>query len=618
MFIISNLFFPIFLASGFYCIGFFFIKNFNLIKIVKKISNPIYQYSSFGIVLFLFFFYPIFFLGIIKNYLYKYIFLFIVLLGLFNFFYFSELIINFFKNKNFKNFLFNKNYIYLYFFLLYFFISLAPVTSGDSVAYHGFVSKYVVQNGIFPSENFDLALALAGVGEFLNAFAFSINANQFTTFLHFLGLLSMFGIFEKVIDINLIDLKNKQFLLLLFLSCPVLIFLISSSKPHFFYISLILFCYSSLIHINQFKKKNEISIIFIICIIFCSIAFDAKLTFAISFFLIVLNYFLIATRILRYYKIIFISICATIFLILPHLIWKQKVYNYSFYFFLFNPLPMNIPGYSSLLNLINHYESERFPLSLFIPFSLGNLTTILGIGFFSVYYLFREKFVNNKIFIFNILFFILFISFFGQKSSRFYLEIYLFIILLFILIFNRIKNHFFIRFFRVLIYIQSFFVFFLLLFGTLFLFPGSLTNNLNKKVLSNFASGYNLYNWVNKTLPAESKLITLHRSTYFSSNQVFYLDFVNYVDFNNIDQRNYWLLKLKKQNPKFILFHGIDNTFNYASYNFKDCLGGLFASQKNVGFEEARNPFNQRRVHYDGQLYTFYADRLPQCVKKNN
>ena len=56
MFIISNLFFPIFLASGFYCIGFFFIKNFNLIKIVKKISNPIYQYSSFGIVLFLFFF----------------------------------------------------------------------------------------------------------------------------------------------------------------------------------------------------------------------------------------------------------------------------------------------------------------------------------------------------------------------------------------------------------------------------------------------------------------------------------------------------------------------------------------------------------------------------------
>ena len=241
---------------------------------------------------------------------------------------------------------------------------------------------------------------------------------------------------------------------------------------------------------------------------------------------------------------------------------------------------MNISGYSSLLNLINHYESERFPLSLFIPFSLANLTTILGIGCISIYYLFREKFLNKKIFIFNIFFFILFISFFGQKSSRFYLEIYLFIILLFILIFNRIKNHFFITFFRILIYIQSFFVFCLLLFGIFFLFPGSLTSNLNKKVLSNFGYGYNLYNWVNITLPAGSNLITFHRSTYFSSNQVSFLDFINYVEFDDKVNKDYWLLKLKKQNPNFILFYGSSNYFNYKSYNFESCLGGLFASKK--------------------------------------
>ena len=60
--IVNNIIFPIFFASGFYCIGLFLIKILKLIKIVEKISNPIYQYCSFGIVSFLFIFYPIFFL----------------------------------------------------------------------------------------------------------------------------------------------------------------------------------------------------------------------------------------------------------------------------------------------------------------------------------------------------------------------------------------------------------------------------------------------------------------------------------------------------------------------------------------------------------------------------
>jgi hypothetical protein len=613
-----NLISSILLASGFFFLGFLSVSFLKLEKIINRISNPIYQYSLFGIVFFLLFLYPVFFLGVIKSYIYKYIALIIIFLGIINFLFFYTIIIKYLKKKIIINYFFNKNYIYLLFLLLFFFLSLSPITSGDSLGYHGIASKYILQNGSFPSENFDLGLALVGIGEYLNAFAFSVNAYQFTSFIQFLGLISIFGLFKKIIDKNKIDLQSKQFFYLLLLSCPVLIFLISSSKPQFFYIALIIFCYSTLIHIREFKKKNEVSIIFIISVLFCSVAFAAKLSFSVSFFLIVLNFFFLVRRIFILKKIVIFSIVLSVLLILPNLFWKQEIYNYPFYFFFLNPLPMNIPGYSLFLDLIHLYENEKFPLSLFIPTSLGHLTGFIGVGFFSVYYLIKEKFYNKKIFLFNIFFFIIIISIFGQRSSRFYLEIYLLSILLLILIFEDIKDKLTFKIFKILLYFQSIYVFSILVFGVLSLFPGSLTDKWNKEILSKNASGYNLYNWVNNILPLDSRIITYHRSGYFSDNETFFLDFVNFVDFNIYDQRNYWLLKLKHKKPKFILFYGKESNFSYGSYNFKNCLGELFASQKNVGFHETRNPFNNNREYYNGYIYIFDYEKLPHCVIKNN
>ena len=95
--IVNNIIFPIFFASGFYCIGLFLIKIFKLIKIVEKISNPIYQYCSFGIVSFLFIFYPIFFFNVFNSGSIKYIAFTILILGIINFLYFSSQLINYFK-----------------------------------------------------------------------------------------------------------------------------------------------------------------------------------------------------------------------------------------------------------------------------------------------------------------------------------------------------------------------------------------------------------------------------------------------------------------------------------------------------------------------------------------
>ena len=614
--IIFNLVSSILFASGFFFIGYLCITILKIEKIIKEISIPVYQYCSFGIIIFLVLLYPFFFLGLLNNYLFKYLSIFVLLLGCFNYIFFFKKILDFYKKNINKIYQFNINYFYLLFLISYLFLSLAPITSGDSVAYHGAAAKYILNNGTFPKEIFDLNLVLAGVGEFLNAFALSISAYQFTSLIHFIGLISIFGIFSKLLDDYFVDLKNKQLFFLLILSCPVLIFLLSTSKPQFFYSALILFSYSSLIHILKFKKKSEIAILFIISVVFCSIAFNAKSSFAISFFLIVINYFFLIKKKSKFYIIIFASIFISIFLLVPHLIWKQYIFNYPFYNFLFNPLPMNIPGFLLKLNEIHSYDSAGFPISLLIPLSFSKLTTFLGFGCFYLYFLIIKKFPNKKIFLSNIIFFLFVMSFFGQKTSRFYLEIYLFTILICVTIFHDIKNNSFFKILRILIYLQSIFVFILLTFSILILFPGSINKEWNRKVLSSYANGYNLYNWVNSILPSNSKIITSHRSTYFSSNIVFFLDFIYFVEVDNAYQKNYWLLKLKQQNPNFILFYGKNNNFSYSEYNFKNCTEGLYASKKDVGFHETRSPFNKGKEAYNSYIYKFNSEKLPDCVKK--
>jgi hypothetical protein len=119
--IIFNLVFSILLASGFFLIGYLCVVILKIEKIIKKISSPIYQYCLFGIIFFLVLLYPIFFLGLIKSYLYKYISLFVVFLGFFNFIFFSKKILYFYKKNINKINYFNINYFYILFLLLYFF-----------------------------------------------------------------------------------------------------------------------------------------------------------------------------------------------------------------------------------------------------------------------------------------------------------------------------------------------------------------------------------------------------------------------------------------------------------------------------------------------------------------
>lgn len=619
--IILNLFLSFFIGVGFFFLGKFLLNFFRLLSIIKFISNPIYQYPIFGVVIFIFILFPFFLLGIFHVNLFKIFTYFIVLIGLagvlLNIINFTTFI-NEYK-KIFLNFKFEKLLVLILIFL-YFFISLAPVTSGDSLSYHLTVAKYIIANGSLPLDEMDFEGKLAGIGEFLNAFAISIDAEQFTSFLHFFGLISILGIIKKFSDNENLNSNNKYILMLLVLSCPLLIFLIYSSKPHFFYLSLVFFACSFLLILNKIKNNTKVFLkIFFLTNTMLLVAVNAKINFLLSFFIINIIFLYNYMKFFKkkfFLKYSFYILFLFVFGLLPFPIWKSINYNYPFYYFFINPLPINIPVYIDFLSYSKSYLSEKFPLILFLPSRPGDFTETLGVGCLLIYFFIKYSFKNKKIYIITISFFCLIVFFFGQKTSRFYLEIYLFIILVSTQFLKKINNRKLFLIFSYGIYLQSLIVIISLSWAVINIFPGSISSNQRDKILSNFADGYKLIQWVNSVIPKNSTIIIGHRSTFFLSGKYISPQPLGYMKYNSV-YKNYYLDQINKKNPEFILFYGSQLKFNYGEFNFKECVGNLYAEKENVGHFASRNPFNSQKAKYNGYIYYFDNSKIPNCVKSN-
>jgi hypothetical protein len=619
--VILDLCLSILLGYGFYFVGKLFVSIFHLKNIIKHISNPIYQYPIIGISIFLFILFPFFLLGIFNNSFFKFFSYLIITIGLLSFSSSYNNFYNFiYKNKKkFKKITLVKVLVVTLIFL-YLLISLSPVTSADSLSYHLAVAKLINKNGIFSNDQLDFEGKLAGIGEFLNAFAISINAEQFTSFVNFLGLIAILGIINKFSCTQKIKEDSKYFLMLLVLSCPSLIFLISSSKPQFLYISLVFFSYSFLVIINTIKKSYKyILTVFVLVNILLLVAVNAKLSFLLSFCIINFIFFYYLEKQFNkkfFFRIICLFFLLIIFGLLPFVIWKSINYQYPFYNFLINPLPLNLPVYDNFSQFLKNYQSEKFPFILLFPLEIGDLTQVIGLGFLGLIFLFINKFKKKFFFITVILLFIIIIFLIGQKTSRFYLEIFFFTILILTLLIKKIQNQKIFILFKYLIFFQSFAVIFALTLGVVNIFPGSLNSYLKDKVLTNYADGYSLIKWTNLVLPKDTKIIISHRSKFFLNVNYIHTDPLGYMNYNSI-HKNYYLNKIKDQNPSFILFYGSKASFNYGEFNFEDCIYELFAKKENAGFHATRNPFNTNNIMYDAYIYYFNNSKMPNCVKSN-
>ena len=587
------------LFFGLYQLGDFIFKNLIIKNIFSKISEIKYQniliavnflaailfpivlyfkYSTYLIVLVA---YILFVLGTIRIYLiYK------------NF--------NYLKNINLKKISFEK-YIFGLLIIGFFFIGLGPVNHSDSLDYHVSVAQYILSEGKFPNTINNPHHLLAGAGEVIMSIGYVFAAEQFGTLIQFSGLISLIGIFKKFS-------KKEYIYVLLAISSPIILFLVSSPKPQ-----LLPLCTNavvfSLFFFNPekiYKKDKEIYYLIPIGLIFLINSINMKFSFILSssilsFYIIKLIY---KKKIIKEALLLIFLSLSTFYL--PTIYWKYLNFGGNFFEYLINPIPTHIAGMENFKSYLTNFQRQSSFIYAFFPKNFKEITGAIGLGTFSVLFLYklkRKKFETLII----ISFFVMITFLFGQPSGRFFLEPYFWMLI----IFAKLEHNHIHKYLRYLFSFQFIGTIVAIYFGVFTLSVGSINSKLRDKVMSKSANGYSLYKWGNSEINENDNFISMHRSVSLGNNRAISTTFLFYLEeYHDYNDKLIYIEQIEKSNPKYIL-----SFMNIESLDFfNNCISGLHLTKKNVGNHAARNPFN-RGGYYDGHIYKLKEVKLSECLK---
>tara|TARA_E500000178_G_scaffold355270_1_gene427284 strand:- start:618 stop:2444 length:1827 start_codon:yes stop_codon:yes gene_type:complete len=605
----TNIFVPIWsplisiaLLLGLYSLGKIITKILQVKNIISKVSNPDYQYAMIGSIFLSSFLFPLVIFNnldiklLIK--LISYSLVFLALIEILNFYVSGKI-----HSKQFK---FNNINLFLFLFLIsYFFLSLAPITNADSLDYHVGIPLYIINNNEYPGYKFWMHFTKSGSGELLNTVGLFIRAEQFPSLVQFSGILSISGLLKQN------KAKYHNLYLLLFLSCPVLILLVSSAKPQLNFIGSSALIFALIFFSNEKNFQKNGFLLFILILLFSNI--NGKFSFALSSFLFLNVIFYYCYRNNKTYYLAFIFFVVFFLTLGPKIIWKNNIYGMSIIDALIKPLPTEIYGYQQLYSsLTSCGYSGCIPTWLLFPNSLNTITETLGIGSLIILFSKFKKNLKENLIIVFILLYILLAFFYGQNNPRWFVES--FVWLLIISKYFGYKKEKYIKIFYNITKVQSLGVFFMILFGVFSLTKGVITDDLRDKVLSNSANGYSLFKWSNSKLKNDDILISTHRSFALSNVKTIPGDLFNYIDISNPASKDHFV-EIKSLKPTHILFYDDKKYYKKLS----NCLGNLLYFNEEAGKFSTRNPFNRRNKFYEGYIYEFNYEDLPECaVKKIN
>lgn len=585
-------------------IGFFYsgeyLKNFFKInKIIDEISISSYQNILISTIFFQVILFPLCLYLSISNFILVGLSIAIYLIGLHGIFKKINLI------KDLFNFKVEKKVDFILIFTLilgFFLLASAPVTNIDSLDYHLFSAKHLLQNSSFVTDatNFHSS-KLFGSGEILISLGLVVGSEQFGSLLQFSGLLSILGILRKF--------NANYFFYLILLSSPVLVFFISSIKPQLFSACASGFAFT-LIFLTNFKNYNfnkfEIKkIIFILIILFANT--QVKFSFYLGSFLLII--FLILTnfktkKIIQLIAIIFLSY---ILIVMPFLIWKYQKFGGSFFELFYSPFSTDLYGLSYFKMYLTSL-SEKNNFWFLIPTSFSNFTQSLGFGSLLIISIFFIKKKIETLKFFTLLFSFIFITYFyGQFTARFFFEIYLWMLIFFAVIIKDLKINIF---YNYVLRFQSIIVICVIFYGVVFFTPGIINAKLRDKVLENHALGYKFYKWVNYSLKDTNyPIITFDRAISFSKNYPISRDHLFFVNMSKIEAKPY-VDEIISINPKFLVF--TDDTTTYKKYI--NCTTKIFKIEKNLHTHSIRNPFSKSNKKYDAFIYELDPTLMPNCI----
>ena len=601
---ILSLFNGIILLTSFYYLGELLQKKFKIKKIVEEVSEAPFQNILISVSFFLIIIYPVCLFFPYSNIIIKFLSIIFFIFGIVKIFqnlkYFNVV-----KVKK-KLFILDLDYqLFVIIFLGLALLSFAPVTNADSLDYHLFSAKYLLQNGGFPTDltNFHSS-RLFGAGEIMIALGLVVGSEQFGALVQLSGLLSILGILKKF--------KVSYIFYIILLSSPVLIFFISSIKPQLFSICSSAFVFA-LIFFKKDKKDNfnyydKKKIIIIISLLFLST--QIKFSFFLSAFLLILFLFIENLKIKKIIQLFKIILPLYLLIIFPSIIWKYNNFGGNFIELFYSPFETSLYG----LDFFKYYLtilSERNIYWFVFPTSISNITHSLGLGSLMIICIFNLKKNIQKYYILSMIFIFIVISYYyGQFTARFMFEPYMWTTV-YLIKFHKEFN--IIKYYKYAVRLQAIMFIGVVFYGVIHLTPGVINSEIRDKVLERSAIGYKFFKWVNFQLKnEEGAIISFDRSISFSKNYPISRDHIFFVNMSKPEAKKY-IEEIQRINPKYIVF--AENTTTYKKY--EGCMTKLFKYGKNVYQFAVRNPRSKSSVKHDAYIYEIDTKLMPDCINPN-
>ena len=473
--------------------------------------------------------------------------------------FFAQLIF-FFKNFKFlKNFnqIINKKYSNKEIFILilcpfFFLISILPMTDADSIAMHQNLASRIYLNGLSEINLLkNIEFTLLSNTEILLIFSALLNSDNFGAQLNLITLV-LFILYNLK--------KNKNFIFIL-LSCPLIIFFISTQKLQLFFGLLYLLLFV-LIHKNLIKTKLEFFVLILLLVFYSS----GKLSYALI--TMPLYFYFFYKNAVKFKLILIYSFISFSLIYFPLLANKQIYFgNMVAPFFdnifgsgreLYNAFTLSVR--SSEGWLLNSSDIKLY-LRPFLPNSIYQLSGSLGIIFFLM--LIDFNLLKKTKFIPVIIILLIFAT--GQFLPRYYFESFLLLAYFFNL------NNIFAKF---IVFAQSLAV---LVFSTIFMYLSYIDANVIFDKLSfkeRFSYSYLNYKSYNDLSISENILdINQDRQSIYFDNNISSFRTINvlnsfskksenniidYIDKNSI---KYLIAKSKGNLPNCLILKKIDEIY---------------------------------------------------------
>ena len=474
--------------------------------------------------------------------------------------------------------------------LAFFITSIAPPSMADALDYHYGIPLYLLNFNEIPNPYMWAHGNLLGNGEFINSLAIFLGTDNFASFLQFFAL-SCFLLFLR----DKIQNKKKLLFLCIFvLGSPTLLQLISG--PKFLLFPQILTA-SALLLILEKKKIESSDYIFIAILLMGATQF--KLSFLLSGITVGIFLFLKSFMDNRINILIF-SVILLIIFFGPTFLWNYNQLDDFNYRNIFTAIPQEF-----ITTLSSYRENFKYlyPLNLFLPNSIGSISSILGFQFFILFFIYKKNKHINLLIIVTLLAISL-QYFLGMNEARIYYEFILWFAVG--IYFLKDKNINFTFFSKVLL-VQLLVVCCMALYFASISLPSLFSNEYRDKFMKKNTFEYTAVKWVNNVLPDDAKIMSELRSVSLYKMEFMPMDWLELYYTKNQSTKYFNLIKEKKIN--YIVLK--ENSPRISV--LKNCLGNIYMKSPDF-IKSTRNPLNRNWKH-SVIIYEFNYKDLIDCVK---